>query len=106
MIKIVLSLSICIFSSTALAVTNCGPYKVKTIQTQSNDILVEFLASNGTSYFKQIGLWSSSSTRPYLATIMQALAMDKSIMIRYNPDDYVCASTDYSNAPVMVRLIK
>lgn len=102
-IFILASMLIC---TNTFAVTNCGPYKVKTIQTQANDFLVEFQANDGTTYFKQVGYWNTPSARPFLATIMQALAMDKYIMIRYSADDYVCASTDYNTAPVMVRLMK
>lgn len=102
--KIVLSLSICFFSTSALAVTNCGSYKVRSIQTQANDVLVEFLSSDGKSYFKQIGLWSSPSTRPFLATAMQAFAMNKPVSIRYAQDNYLCASTEYTIPIIMIRI--
>lgn len=84
---------------------DCGPYKVVAIQAQTTDVLVLLRSATGQGgdFWKSLGLWSSSSTRPYLAIVQQALATDRWISLRY-ADPYICSATDYSTQPHMVRL--
>ncbi len=90
--------------SETYAATDCGPYKVTMIQSQTTDLLVLFKNSNDLEIWKNIGFWSNSSTKPYLGLLMQAYAMKKNIQIRYEKDNYSCDQTDYLTIPSMVRI--
>jgi hypothetical protein len=98
----VLALTSMLSASFATKAIDCGPYKVVIIQAQQGDVLMQ-VSSGGVTTWKSLGQWSAPATRPYLAITQQALAMDRSIFLRY-ADPYTCASTDYFTQPQMVRL--
>lgn len=81
---------------------DCGPYQVLHLQAQPGDALVHLSDSSGT-YWKSLGAWSQPSTKPYLALAMQASATQRAVYLRY-ADPYVCATTDYSSTPQMLRV--
>lgn len=92
------------FCNLSFAQVDCGPYKVMSIQTQETDLLALLKSQNGRESWRQIGLWSKPSTKPYLAILMQAYAMKKNITLRYIADSYNCDETDYVTVPWMLRM--
>lgn len=104
--KIIILIFNMLFCNLCFAQVDCGPYKVETIQPSTTDVLVKFKSSNGGLFWKKIGDYSSPATKPYLAILMQAFAMNKNIVIRYLSDPYICDSTDFHNIPMMVNLSK
>ena len=104
--KIIIIFISAFFCNQCFAQVDCGPYKVESIQPSTTDILVRFKSNNGSLFWKKIGDYSNPATKPYLALLMQAFAMNKNIVIRYLPDSYTCDSTDFYNIPMMVNLSK
>lgn len=89
-------------AATGARAIDCGPYKVVSVQAESGGVLV-YLTDQSTGFWKTLGGWSTPSTKPYLAVMQQAIAMDRPVLLRY-ADGYSCTATDYATQPSMIRM--
>lgn len=85
------------FPASALDCT----YKIVRIQAETDKVLVQVVLSP--ALWINLGSWSLPATRPYLAIAQQAVAMDRSVMLRFT-DAGVCDVRQLTDIPIAIRL--
>lgn len=88
--------------------TDCGPYKIYTIQSENPGVLVFLKDSNGNEVIKALGTWQDPWTKSFQAIAQQAFATDKKVVLRFFHDtpEYKCNETQYyNNKPYMIRIL-
>lgn len=83
---------------------DCGGLKVKAVQSQKANVLIQVSGQGGT-YWKNLGSHGSDSIKSYQSIAQQALATGDSIVLRF-PSGYDCNTTDYGTVPDMIRIVK
>ena len=105
--KMKFKLVICIASfalATQATALECGPYDVISIQSQSTNVIVRVEDDSG-KYWKNLGLYTDDWVNSYQSLAQQALAADKSVVLRF-ASDHDCSSSDYTTATQMIRIVK
>lgn len=102
--KQTLTLSIALFLPSMAMATDCGSYSILAVQAQKSDVLIE-VEKSGATYWKELGLYTSASTKFYTSLAQEAMADGSRLYLRYG-DGYTCDTNDFSTLPDMVRIAK
>lgn len=91
--------------STTAQAKDCSFTEVKAVQVEKTGALVLLKTSTGSEHWKKITNNTGSFMNAYLSVVQQALATNKSLVLRY-PNGYECNKTDYGTIPDMIRILK
>ena len=100
--KVLFGLFGLLLMSQVLHAKECGPFKVKAIQSQQTTVLVYVENSDG-KYWKNLGYVTDLWMNSYQSLVQQAMVTQQNIWLRY-PAEHECSSTDYETATFMVRV--
>lgn len=95
MIKLI-PLLLASLSFNAVAITQCGPYKMTHIKSQKANILVAVKMDSWTgSVWKKLGVHSDSEMNSYQSIAQQAIATDAQVYLDFEENNYNCQTADY-----------
>jgi hypothetical protein len=105
--KVFLGIITMLFINQGYADVACGPIKITHLEAQRSKVIFAIEADSWTigPKWKLLGPQGDEVTKSFQAIAQQALATDAYIYLKFE-DSHVCGENNYTDQPIMIRLLK
>lgn len=85
----------------------CGPVKVTHLESQRNKVVFAIESDSWSigPKWKLLGPQGDDVTKSFQSIAQQALATDAYIYLKFE-DSHVCVNNNYTDLPIMIRILK